>query len=72
MSADSLGSLDTRRDKRPHYQDYECTNDRSNEPSAFASLIPPDRLAKICCYKSSNNPSRVVKIKPLGSYLFPG
>src|SRR5262249_39543706 len=60
-----LGPLNTRRDKPPHYQDYECTNDRSNEPSALTGLIPPDRLAEVCCYKSSNDPEQGRQNKPL-------
>src|SRR6516162_3009918 len=46
----------TRCDKPPHRQDYYRANDCADETSVFAGLIPPDRLAKVCCYKSSNNP----------------
>src|SRR6516165_11378051 len=53
---DRLRALKTRRDKPPHYQDNDRANDCADETSVFARLIPPDCLAKICCYKSSNNP----------------
>src|SRR6516225_9649484 len=51
-----LRALKTRRDKPPHYQDNDRANDCADETSVFARLIPPDCLAKVCCYKSSNNP----------------
>src|SRR6516162_11125987 len=51
-----LRALKTRCDKPPHRQDYYRANDCADETSVFARLIPPDCLAKVCCYKSSNNP----------------
>src|SRR5215470_3629973 len=53
---DRLRALKTRCDKPPHRQDYYRANDCADETSVFARLIPPDCLAKVCCYKSSNNP----------------
>src|SRR5215469_4815210 len=47
--------LKTRCDEPPHDQDYYRANNCADESSAFAGLIPPDRLAKVRCYKSSNN-----------------
>ena len=67
-----LGPLKTWRDEPPHSQDEYRANDRSDETSAFTSFVPPDCLAKVRCYKSSNNPEAVVKMNPVGSYLFPG
>jgi hypothetical protein len=52
-------------DNPPNYQDYDRADDCSDETRAFASVIPPDRLAKVCCYKSSNNPEQGRQNKPL-------
>jgi len=54
-------------DTPPSYQDYDRADDCSDETRAFASVIPPDRLTKVCWYKSSDNPEQAVKINPLGS-----
>ena len=54
--SERLGPLKTRSDEPPYYQDYDRANDCADETSVFARLIPPDCLAKVCCYKSSNNP----------------
>src|SRR5215470_17925403 len=48
-------ALKTRCDEPPYDQDYYRANNCADESSAFAGLIPPDRLAKVRCYKSSNN-----------------
>src|SRR6516225_9599997 len=53
---DALAPLETRCNETPYEQDYYRANDCADEPSALASLIPPDRLPKVRCYKSSNNP----------------
>jgi hypothetical protein len=60
-----LCPLKTRCDHSPHYEDYDRANNCPNETSALASLIPPDRLAEVCCYKSSNNPEQGSQNKPL-------
>jgi hypothetical protein len=52
-------------DNPPNYQDYDCADDCSDETRFFAGVIPPDRLAKVCCYKSSNNPEQGRQNKPL-------
>jgi hypothetical protein len=49
-----LGPLKTRCDEPPHKKDYYRANDCTDEARAFVRLIPPERLAKIRCYKSSN------------------
>src|SRR5215469_9163420 len=54
----SLRPLKTRCDESPHEQDYYRANDCADKTSALASLIPPDRLPKVRCYKSSDNPER--------------
>src|SRR6516165_2818779 len=51
----SLCPLQTRCDEPPRYQKYDCPNDCADETSAFASFIPSDRLAEICCCKSPND-----------------
>jgi len=60
-----LCSLKTRCDEPPHGQDYDRANDCPNETSAFAGLIPADRLAKVRCCKSSNNPEQRCENEPL-------
>ena len=47
-------------------------NDCADEPSALASLIPPDCLTEVRCYKGSHNPEHGGQDNPVGSYLFPG
>src|SRR6516164_5858194 len=66
---DRLRALKTRCDKPPHRQDYNRANNCADEPSAFARLIPPDRLAEVCCYKSSNNPEHGRQDVPSGLIL---
>src|SRR5262249_14119369 len=51
-----LRPLETRCDESPHCQDYYRADNCPDEASAFVSLIPPDRLPKVRCYKSSDNP----------------
>src|SRR5262249_60059832 len=40
-----------------------------DETSALSGLIPPDRLAKVCRNKSSNNPQQGCQYKTLGLVL---
>jgi hypothetical protein len=54
-SAAILRPLKPRSDHPPHYQDYDCANDCSNETRVLANSIPPDCLAKVCCSESSPN-----------------
>jgi hypothetical protein len=65
----SLRPLKSRCDEPPHEKDYYRANDCADEPSAFASLIPPDRLPKVRCYKSSNNPEHGRPDEPGGFIL---
>ncbi len=67
-----LGPLKTRCDESPYYQDYDRANDCADETSVLARLIPPDRLAKICCYNSSNYPEHGRQDKPLRLILVAG
>src|SRR6516225_11494831 len=64
LFAVGLRPLKTRCDEAPHYQDYDRANDCADETSILAWLIPPDRLAKVCCYNSSNNPQHGSQNKP--------
>src|SRR6516162_4940170 len=59
-----LRPLKTRCNEPPYYQDYDRANDCADETSVLAGLIPPNRLAKVCCYKSSNNPQHGCQNKP--------
>src|SRR5215467_16289978 len=52
----NLRPLKTGCDESPDEQDYYRANDCADKTSALASLIPSDRLPKVRCYKSSNNP----------------
>ena len=69
--SERLGPLKTRCDEPPYYQDYNRANDCADETSVFVSLIPTDRLAKVCCYKSSNNPEQGCQNKALRLVLVP-
>src|SRR6516162_10362267 len=64
-TAKRLRPLKTRCDEPPHYQEYDRANDCADETSILAGLIPPDRLAKVCCCNSSNNPQHGSENKPL-------
>src|SRR6516225_10999179 len=64
-----LRPLKPRCDEPPHEQDYYRANDCADEPSALASLIPPDRLPKVRCYNSSNNPEHGRPDEPGGFIL---
>src|SRR6516162_270448 len=64
-----LRPLKPRCDESPHEQDYYRANDCADEPSALASLIPPDRLPQVRCYKSSNNPEHGRPDEPGGFIL---
>src|SRR5215470_18994980 len=64
-----LRPLKTRCDESPHEQDYYRANDCADKTSALASLIPPDRLPKVRCYKSSNNPEHGRPDEPGGFIL---
>ena|SRR6516164_4796434 len=44
-----------RRDRPPHNQDYDRAHDRADQTGAFASFVPPDRLAKVCRNEGSDN-----------------
>jgi hypothetical protein len=57
-SAAILRPLKPRSDHPPHYQDYDCANDCSNETRVLANSIPPDCLAKVCCSESSPDPEQ--------------
>src|SRR5262249_28284633 len=61
--------LKTRCDEPPHSQDDYRANNCSDEPSAFTSFVPPDCLAKVRCYKSSNNPEHGRQDEPGGLIL---
>ena len=64
-----LGPLKTRCDEPPHEKDYYRANDCTDEASAFVSLIPPERLAKVRCYKSSDDPEHGRPDEPGGLIL---
>src|SRR6516225_332080 len=49
------GLLNTRCDYPPYYQDDDCADDCADKPSAFASFVPPDRLAKVRRDEGSDN-----------------
>src|SRR5262249_48931664 len=49
--------------------DYDRANNCAYETGAFASLVPPDSLAKVRCYKSSNNPQQGCQNKTPGLVL---
>ena len=70
--SERLSPLKTRSDEPPHYQDYDRANDSADETSAFAGLIPPDGLAKVCCYKGANDPQQRCQNKTLGLVLVAG
>src|SRR6516164_1360619 len=65
VSPQLLRPLKTRCNQSPHYRNYDCANDCADETSTFASLIPSNRLATVCCYKGSNNPEQGCQNKPL-------
>ena len=70
---DSLDSLAATICKNsPNYQHYDCTNDCSNETSAFPSLYHPSAWPRYVATNAPAIPSRVVKMKPDGSFLFLG
>jgi hypothetical protein len=64
-----LGPLKTRCDEPPHKKDYYRANDCTDEARAFVRLIPPERLAKIRCYKSSDDPEHGRPDEPGGLIL---
>jgi hypothetical protein len=69
LQSKCLRPLKTRCDESPHEQDYYRANDCADKTSALASLIPPDRLPKVRCYKSSNNPEHGRPDEPGGFIL---
>src|SRR5262249_45574513 len=56
LKTEFLRPLKTRCDEPPHKKDYYRHSDCANEAGALVSLIPPDRLAKVRCYKRSDYP----------------
>src|SRR5437764_13475447 len=69
MKPSASRPLKPRCDESPHKQDYYCANDCTDEPSALAGFVPPDRLAKVGCNKSSNNPEHGRQDEPCGLIL---
>jgi hypothetical protein len=69
QSMGPLRPLKTRCNEPPRRQYYYRANDCADETCALASLIPPDRLAKVRCYKSSDNPEHGRQDEPSGLIL---